>query len=441
MSIPKAPKFVGTQATRRHSQAPSGTRCAGHVRDAGTFLGISRQFLGQGVHAMSGTQACFRAFLGRGAHATTRTWADFQAFLGSLWHMECWPLRGRRTFSGRVQATGRTQPDFQAFLGISGQFLSTVYRTYPGGIQALVMSGTCPGHDRDACRFSSTRRQCGVPAMSETHFYGHSVQDMSTMQPEFQAFLGKLCSGHVLVAARMQPDFQAFLGYGHVQDASWLRQGRSSIFRHTKVTRCADHVRDVGMFPGILGSFWDMVCRPCSRRVLVVAGKQPDFQAFLGSFWDMVSKPCPGCGHVQDAAGTYPYFQAFLGSFWDTVCRPCPRTKPDFQAFLGSFWDTVCWPCPGCILATTGMQCDFQAFLSCFWAQCAGTRPTVSGMQLDFETFLSNFWNMLCRPCPGSVWDAAYFSSISKQILGHGVKAMSVTHPGHGRDASRFSGE
>ncbi|CAA3000155.1 Hypothetical predicted protein [Olea europaea subsp. europaea] len=114
--------------TQAHFQAFSGTfrhRCAGHVRDAGTSSGISRQFLGQGVQAMSGTKARLWAILGHDAQTTPRTWADFQAFFGSLWHI--------------------------------------VYRPCPG--QALVATGTltffrhmkaarCAGHVRDASTFS-----------------------------------------------------------------------------------------------------------------------------------------------------------------------------------------------------------------------------------------------------------------------------------------------
>ncbi|CAA3016153.1 Hypothetical predicted protein [Olea europaea subsp. europaea] len=150
------------------------------------------------------------------------------------------------------------------------------------------------------------------------------------MQPKFQAFLGSLldidmvyrpCSGCVRATIGSQPDFQAFLGSfcarcarhvwarcaglvrvtswpwsylgyvlamtgthtdfqaheGHIRDASLPRQGRRQIFRHAKVARFAAHVRDAGTLPGILGSFWDTVCRSCPGRILVAIEKQPDF--------------------------------------------------------------------------------------------------------------------------------------------------------------------
>ncbi|CAA2995984.1 Hypothetical predicted protein [Olea europaea subsp. europaea] len=124
---------------------------------------------------MSGTQACFRAFLGHGAHATPRTRADFQAFLGSLWHMVCWPWRGRRLFLGHTMVArciGHIK-DASTFLGISGLFwghgVQAKCRTRPGrisgyGVQA--MFGTRPGCCKDGALFPGISRE----------FLGHGTQ-------------------------------------------------------------------------------------------------------------------------------------------------------------------------------------------------------------------------------------------------------------------------
>ncbi|CAA2965976.1 Phosphate transporter PHO1 homolog 3 [Olea europaea subsp. europaea] len=106
------------------------------------------------------------------------------------------------------------------------------------------------------------------------------------------------------------------------------------------------HDKDVG----ILGSFWDTVCKSCPGRILVAKEKQPDFQAFLGNFYDMVCRPCPLCGgevvcgyNVQAMSGMCPgrdrdaaRFLGFSRQFFGT--RAATRTQPDFQAFLGIVW-------------------------------------------------------------------------------------------------------
>ncbi|CAA2987976.1 Hypothetical predicted protein [Olea europaea subsp. europaea] len=65
--VPNAPNFAGMQATSRPCpgrvlaeqecrlifRCMKAAWCAGHARDAGMFPGISRQFIGYGVQAMS----------------------------------------------------------------------------------------------------------------------------------------------------------------------------------------------------------------------------------------------------------------------------------------------------------------------------------------------------------------------------------------------------
>ncbi|CAA3000085.1 Hypothetical predicted protein [Olea europaea subsp. europaea] len=112
-----------------------------------------------------------------------------------------------------------------------------------------------------------------------------------------------------------------------------------------KEVRCTGHVRHPGTIPGILGSFWDTMCRLNSRQVRATTRMQPDFQAFLGRSCPghirarqgqcLVFRPCPGC--IMAKAGTEPNFQAILGSFMDTVCRPCPGYGKDASRLLGIF--------------------------------------------------------------------------------------------------------
>ncbi|CAA2966823.1 Hypothetical predicted protein [Olea europaea subsp. europaea] len=117
------------------------------------------------------------------------------------------------------------------------------------------------------------------------------------------------------------------------------------------------HGRDGACFSGISWQFLGLgvqamsrmrqgclrTVRPCSERVMAMAGMESDFQAILCSFGTRCAV------HIQDATGTHPDFHVFLGSFWSTVCKQCSGRvwaavgmQPSFQAFLGGFWDMVC---------------------------------------------------------------------------------------------------
>ncbi|CAA2955346.1 Hypothetical predicted protein [Olea europaea subsp. europaea] len=178
-----------------------------------------------------------------------------------------------------------------------------------------------------------------------------------------------------------------------------------------KEARYAGHVRGAGMFPGILGSFWDMVCKLNLGQVMATEGKQPNFQAFFDNFWALCAghvldaswmRPCSGCvmatvgiepdfqailaisgtrcaGNVRDASGPWKgcslVSRQFLGHGVQAIFgmrRAAAGMQPDFSTLLGNFWDTMCKPQLRRIWATSGMQLDFQAFVESFWARCAG---------------------------------------------------------------------
>ncbi|CAA3000158.1 Hypothetical predicted protein [Olea europaea subsp. europaea] len=309
----------------RHMKA---TRCAGYIIDVGTFsgilsnfwdtvrrpcpgrvlvtigkqldfqafLGISRQFLGHSVQAMSRTHPYYDRDAGR--FSGTRTKHVVLAM------SEMQVVYGTRSAS-HIQDAVVMQPDFQAFLSnfIGTAFLGAVCKPYPGRIL-------------DATRTQPNFRQ--FLAVFGTRCAGH-VRDAFTTgkQPIFQAFLGTVyrpCPGCILVATRTQPDFQAFLGnfWDTVVSGIWCTghvQGRDQIFRHFYAvfgTQYAGHVQDAPWL------------QPCPGRVLVAVGKQPDFSAFLGSFWDTVCRPCPGCS--SDAAR----FSGISRQFMGMMCRTCP---------------------------------------------------------------------------------------------------------------------
>ncbi|CAA2994104.1 Hypothetical predicted protein [Olea europaea subsp. europaea] len=96
----------------------------------------------------------------------------------------------------------------------------------------------------------------------------------------FRHFWGR-CAGHVQVASWPRQG-------RHVRDASWPRKGRSLIFRHFWA-RCAGHVWDMS-WPRqerclIFRHFWAVSghgVRPCPRHLLAMAGMLPDFQANSG---------------------------------------------------------------------------------------------------------------------------------------------------------------
>ncbi|CAA3011495.1 Hypothetical predicted protein [Olea europaea subsp. europaea] len=361
-----------------------GTRL-GRDGDAALFLGISTQFLGHGVQAMS------------------------------------WP----RPRLGRVLTTVGTPPDFQAF----------------------AMSRTHPSCGRDAARFSGIYWQFmgpDVQAMSGTHhghgilrqFLEHGVQAMFEMHlgrdRDATRFPGisRPRSRCILATVGMHPDFQAFVGSlwtrcaGHVQDASYPRQF-CTVFR----TRCAVHIQDatgthpdfqaaVGMqpsFQAFLGDFWDRAifrmrwgcCRDAARfpgtfrprpgRVLAAIGMQPNFQAFVGSLWTRCA------GHVWDTSMPRLGCRLIFRHFMEISRTRCAGHVRD--ASWPSFLDTVCKKYLGLVWVTKKMQPNFQPFL--------GHVRDTFGPRQGQSLFL---------------------------VCGHGVQAKLETHPSYGREAARFLG-
>ncbi|CAA2955338.1 Hypothetical predicted protein [Olea europaea subsp. europaea] len=425
----------------------SGTRCSGHIRDKLR----PRQAMSGTRPGQVGTQPDFQAFLGSlwarcAGQVQDASWRQqrcrliFRHFKAVFWDSVCRPSLGH------VMATIRTQPDFQA-----------ISRPCPGRSLIFkyfkVVSGSrCAGHVQDAFEpwrgwslifrnfraifghsvqaISETRpdRGHGVKAVSKSSRDGASFSGISRPRPErllatvgvqldFQAFVGNLWAtsgtppcrsrGHCLIFRHLK----AILGYGvqamfgtrpgcgHVRDASWPRQGWRLIFRHffaVSRSRCAGHLQDAtGTLPEFLvffGSFWNTVCKQCSGCIWATTGMQPGFQAFLGHVRDVSGlRSCQG--HVRTTAGMELDFQVIPSSFWGWCAghvrdaswpgnvRDVATMQPDFQAFLGNFLDTVCWPC--------------QA------------HQAMSEKRLSHGR------------------DAAWFSGISRQFLGHGVQAMS----------------
>ncbi|CAA2954913.1 Hypothetical predicted protein [Olea europaea subsp. europaea] len=393
-------------------------------RDAAWFPGISRQFRGHGVQAMSrmlkGHILIFTYF-----YAFSWTWCagnvrdasgllqgcsliskHLWAILFSFWVTVC------RSCQGRFRATAGTKLDFQV---ISGSFW-----------------GRCIGHVQDA--------------------------SWPEMQPDFQAFLGNfwdlVCRpspGRVMATAETHSNFQAFLGRFWVIGFSvW---GICRQFVGTTYRPCPGRVlAATGTQPdfhAFLGKFWDSVCSPCPGRIMATAGTKLDFKAILGSLWDTVCRPCPGydrdaisgtrcASHVQNAVGTHPDFHVFLHNNLDTIYRQCSGRveatawmQPDFQAFVGSFWDTVCRPCPGHVMDTVRRQWVFKIkyrsyrtlqavcghgmqghkhipkhsgqFLGHGVMPYSGKVIATTGTQPHFQAFFDSFWAL----CSGHVRDIA----------------------------------
>ncbi|CAA3008303.1 Hypothetical predicted protein [Olea europaea subsp. europaea] len=463
-------------------QAASGMR-PGHCRDAALFSGICRQFVGMVCRQCLG---CIQSVAGA-PH-------NFQAFLGNFWDSMCRPCLGR------IMVKAVTEADFQAILG---SFMDTVCKPCPGcgrdasrllvifrqflehdvqamsGLRMVRVSWTrCPGNVRDL----SWLRQLlgrGAQAMFETRlgrdrdaalfldistqFLGHGVQAMSWpwprlgrvlttvgTPPDFQAFaMSRTHPSRSRDAARflgiywqfMGPDVQAMSEtyHGHGILRKFLEHGVQAMFEMH-----LGRDRNATRFPGI--------SRPCSGRVMAMAGTESDFQAILCSFGTRCAV------YIQDAIGTHPDFQVFLGSFWSTVCNQCSGRfwaavgmQPSFQAFLGSLWDmaifrmhwgycrdaarfrgsfrqfleTVCRPCPGYdkdaarfsgifrlhpgrVLATIGMQPNFQAFVGILWARCAGHVPDASMPRLGYHLIFRHFMAISRTRCVGHVRDASW---------------------------------
>ncbi|CAA2986362.1 Hypothetical predicted protein [Olea europaea subsp. europaea] len=248
--------------------------CAGHVRDAARFLGISWQFLGLSVQAMFGTRCAshpnFHVFLDNFLDTVCRQCPglvgaavgiqhDFQVLLGEQFlDMVFRPCPGRgnsgkflgtmyRARSGRVLAVVGTQPDFQAFIGHvrdaswPWQGRSLIFRQLlEHGVHAVF--GTRLGHGRDAAWFPRIFRQ----------FLGHGVWAMSRMLS---------CLGCIMAKARTESIFMQFWAVSR--------------------TRCGSHVQDVAGthldFHVFLGNFWNTMCRQSSGRIWSAVGMQPGF--------------------------------------------------------------------------------------------------------------------------------------------------------------------
>ncbi|CAA2966814.1 Hypothetical predicted protein [Olea europaea subsp. europaea] len=187
-------------------------RCVGHVQDAAILLGISGQFLGHGVQALSGT--CSDHGRGEG-HVKDRA-----RFSSGAW---C---------AGNVRDASRSQKG----CNLISRHLYAV------------------------CEH-------GVPAISKTCSY------RGREQPDFQAFLGifwdsmsRPCQGRVMATVGMEPDFQAILG-SFWDTASKACPGCSHV-QDTAGTHPDFHV--------FLGNFFDTVSRQFSGRVGAAAGMQPN---------------------------------------------------------------------------------------------------------------------------------------------------------------------
>ncbi|CAA3002859.1 Hypothetical predicted protein [Olea europaea subsp. europaea] len=295
----------------------SGTRL-GRGSDVAWFLGISKQFLGQVCRPRLG---CVLATVG--------TQPDFKAFVGSLWarcagHVQDGLGRSLifRHFWDSV-SKAETEFDFQAIIGTFRQFLEH-------DVQA--MSGMRLVRDRDAAWFSGSFRDTVC----------RPFQDAVGTNPDFHIFLCSFLDTMCRQCSRLV--WAVALFPGNVRDTSRPHQEHKKIFNQMKEVRCTGHARHPGTIPGILGSFWDTMCRLNSRQVRATTRMQPDFQAFLG-FWAwcaVMSGTHPG------TTRTVLGFQVILGVFGHVAqamfeIRPDhDRNELDFHAFLGNFWDMMC---------------------------------------------------------------------------------------------------
>ncbi|CAA3001829.1 Hypothetical predicted protein [Olea europaea subsp. europaea] len=110
----------------------------------------------------------------------------------------------------------------------------------------------------------------------------------------------------------------------------------------------------------------------------------------------------------------------------------CSLISRHFYAVFGT-------RCVGHVLAAIGTQPDFLAFLGSVWV-VEWYVWAVAGMQLDFQAFLGYFWDIVCKPRPRRIRDAARYLGISRQFLGDGVQAMNGMLLDDDRDAARSSG-
>ncbi|CAA2938744.1 Hypothetical predicted protein [Olea europaea subsp. europaea] len=340
----------------------------GRDKDAARFSGISAQFMGCSVQALSG----MRPGYGR----------DVVCGYGVLVESETHPGRDKdiaRFSDSSRQFLGHSVPsrgccrDASRLSGIFMQFLEH-------GVQAL--SGT------------RTRIQPGFQAVFRTRCAGH-VQDAAGTHSDFYVFLGR-----VQATAGTQPDFQAFLGGRDVALFSGISRQFVGTVCRPSLGRILAAIETQPNFQAILGNFWDSVYKPSLRRFMATVGTQPDFEAILGRFW------------VHSSGGGNDEEKAFLGSLWsqctshvrDACLGRFPATlgtRVDFQPNEGS---TMCRQCQGrtyvpkhsrqflgmvCriysrqVMATTGTQPNFLAFFDSFWALCVGHVRDASGRSRD----------------------------------------------------------
>ncbi|CAA2966813.1 Hypothetical predicted protein [Olea europaea subsp. europaea] len=159
------------------------------------------------------------------------------------------------------------------------------------------MFGTLPDHVRDVSRFSTKRRKHNVQAISGAQvrpkhsgqFLGHGVQDIFGTSHGYVRD-ARTCSSHGMDGAWFSSILGLFLGMmcrpcpGRVL----IAVGISRQFLEHDVQAM------LGMRPDCGRQFLGRGVQAMSRMRLGREKKQPDFQAFLGSFWDMVCRPCTG---------------------------------------------------------------------------------------------------------------------------------------------------
>ncbi|CAA2952721.1 UDP-D-apiose/UDP-D-xylose synthase 2 [Olea europaea subsp. europaea] len=315
-----------------------GTRL-GRDGDAALFLGISTQFLGHGVQAMSwprpspgrimamvGMEPDFQAFLGNVRDASrprqgcnqviSWTWcpSNFEDGLGLL---QGFSLISRH-FQGvsgtqcvdHVQDAAGTQLDLQAFLGHVRD------ASWPWQGWGLIF--------RQFCAVFGTR--CAV-----------HIQDATGMHPDFQDSVCRPCPRRVMAKVGTEPDFQAILGSfvekvaGYVQDAAGTHPDFQAVCGHGVQAKLETHPsygREAARFLGIYRQFLGIGVEAQSGTRHCHDKTKPAFQAFLGNFWvamfgmflDHVRDASrfstePRKHDVQDMLGTQARSQAFWAVF------------------------------------------------------------------------------------------------------------------------------
>ncbi|CAA3009668.1 Hypothetical predicted protein [Olea europaea subsp. europaea] len=415
-------------------------KCHGHGRvgDATGFSGISRQFSRTWCAGHD-----WDAF-GRDNDVTYFS-GIFGEFLRTVY----------KPRSGRVLVAVGTQPDFQAFVGIFGDSKCSPCSSL---IWAAAMSRMLHGHILILTYFY---------AFSWTRCAGnarHVVRATAGIQPDFQALVGSFWD----TVCRPCP------GCGYVRDASMPGRDAASIFMQLVDMVCCPRLRRILAvtetqpdFQAFLGNFWDVALRPSHYRN--ASGPRQGRNLIFRHFWLVFGHDVQGAFRMPPSRGISRQFQEhgvqamfgtsldrgrdavwfsgisrqFLGHSVQAMSRML-GTHPDFHVFLCNILDTVYRSCQGHVRTTAGMELDFQVIPSSFWGWCAGhvrdaswpgNVRDVATMQPDFQAFLGNFLDTVCWPCQAHQAmsekrlshgrDAAWFSGISRQFLGHGVQAMS----------------